>query len=94
LSTVERPKSRDDTVARSQGPGGIWCLFYKSRDQQNPDDVPQGSLPQNSREPTLREEVHQLRRLLAEKTMEMGSYQEVPGRNGSSTFGLARQSSD
>jgi hypothetical protein len=59
-------------------------LLYKWRDQLDPVDVPEESLPENSRESTLCKEVHQLKRVLAEKTLEVeffqGALQKIEAR--------------
>ena len=68
---VERLKNCDNILALSRELGVHRRLLYKWRDQLEPVDVPKESLPQNSREFILRKEVHQLKRLLAEKTMEV-----------------------
>lgn len=68
---VERLKKCDNIVALSQELGVHRRLLYKWRDQLDPVDVPEESPPENSRESTLRKEVHQLKRVLAEKTLEV-----------------------
>jgi transposase len=81
---VERLKNCDNILALSRELGVHRRLLYKWRDQLEPVDLPQESLPQNSREFTLRKEVQQLKRLLAEKTMEVdffkGALQKVEAR--------------
>ncbi len=81
---VERLKNCDNILALSRELGVHRRLLYKWRDQLDPVDVPEESLPQNSRESTMRKEVHQLKRLLAEKTMEVdffkGALQKVEAR--------------
>jgi transposase len=81
---VERLKNCDNILALSRELGVHRRLLYKWRDQLEPVDVPKESLPQNSREFILRKEVHQLKRLLAEKTMEVdffkGALQKVEAR--------------
>ena len=81
---VERLKNCDNILALSRELGVHRRLLYKWRDQLEPIDAPKESLPQNSREFTLRKEVHQLKRLLAEKTMEVdffkGALQKVEAR--------------
>ena len=85
---VERLKNCDNILALSRELGVHRRLLYKWREQLEPIDVPTESLPQNSREFTLRKEVHQLKRLLAEKTMEVdffkGALQKVEARRQSS----------
>jgi transposase-like protein len=81
---VERLKNCDNILALSRERGVHRRLLYKWRDQLEPVDVPKESLSQNSREFILRKEVHQLKRLLAEKTMELdffkGALQKVEAR--------------
>jgi len=59
-------------------------LMYKWRDQLDPVDKGEWPPPQNSRESTLRKEVSQLKRVLAEKTLEVdffkGALQKVEAR--------------
>jgi len=74
---VERLKNCDNILALSRELGVHRRLLYKRRDQLYPVDLPEESLPQNSRESTLRKEVHQLKRLLAEKTMEVDFFKGV-----------------
>jgi hypothetical protein len=45
-------------------------LLYRWRDQLDPPDKSEWRPPQNSREATLRKEVSQLKRVVAEKTLE------------------------
>jgi hypothetical protein len=58
--------------------------LYKWRDQLDPVDIGDEPLPENPRESTLRKEVSQLKRLLAEKTVELdffkGALQKVEAR--------------
>jgi hypothetical protein len=58
--------------------------LYNWRDQLDPIDVGDGPPPENPRESTLRKEVSQLKRLLAEKSMEVdffrGALQKVEAR--------------
>ena len=53
-------------------------------DQLDPAEIPEESPPQNSRESTLRKEVNQLKRLLADKAVEVdffrGALQKVEAR--------------
>jgi transposase-like protein len=81
---IERLKNCDNILALSRELGVHRRLLYKWHDQLEPFDAPKESLPQNSREFTLRKEVHQLKRLLAEKTMELdffkGALQKVEAR--------------
>jgi transposase-like protein len=80
---VERLKKCDNIVALSRELGVHRRLLYKWRDQLDPIEAPEES-PQNSRESTLRKEAHQLKRLLAEKTLEVdffkGALQKIEAR--------------
>ena len=86
---VERLKACDNIVALSKELGVHRRLLYKWRDQLDPvdDEAP----PENSRESTLRKEVSQLKRLLAEKTMEVDFFKgalqkiEAPHQNSGRT---------
>lgn len=81
---VERLKSCDNIGALSRELGVHRRLLYKWRDQLEAAEMPEGSLSQNSRESTLRKEVHQLKRLLADKAVEVdflkGALQKVEAR--------------
>src|SRR5207245_3751008 len=81
---VERLKKCDNIVALSRELGVHRRLLYKWRDQLDPAEVPEESPPQNSRESTLRKEVSQLKRLLADKAVEVdffrGALQKVEAR--------------
>jgi transposase-like protein len=81
---VERLKKCDNIVALSRELGVHRRLLYRWRDQLDLIEAPEESPPQNSRESTLRKEVHQLKRLLAEKTLEVdffkGALQKVEAR--------------
>ena len=81
---VERLKNCDNILALSRELGVHRRLLYKWRDQLEPVDLPKEPPPQNSREFTLRREVHHLKRLLEEKTMELdffkGALQKVEAR--------------
>ena len=81
---VERLNKCDNIVALSRELGVHRCLLYKWRDQLDPAEGPEESPPQNSRESTLRMEVSQLKRLLADKTVEVdffkGALQKVEAR--------------
>jgi len=85
---VERLKSCDNIVALSAELGVHRRLLYKWRDQLEPIDdgeVP----PENSRQRDLRLQVGQLKRLVADKTLEAdffkGALQKVEGRRQRST---------
>jgi transposase-like protein len=81
---VERLKNCDNIVALSRELGVHRRLLYKWRDQLDPAEVSEESPPQNSRESTLRKEVSQLKRLLADKAVEAdffkGALQKVEAR--------------
>ena len=81
---VERLKSCANIVALSRELGVHRRLLYKWRDQLDPAKIAEESPAQNSRESTLRKEVSQLKRLLAEKTVEVdffkGALQKVEAR--------------
>ena len=81
---VERLKSCENIVALSRELGVHRRLLYKWRDQLDPIEPREESAPPNSRESTLRKEVHQLKRLLADKTLEVdffkGALQKVEAR--------------
>ena len=81
---VERLKRCENIVALSEELGVHRRLLYKWRDQLDPvngDDEPPS---ENPRESTLRKEVSQLKRLLAEKSLELdffkGALQKVEAR--------------
>jgi len=81
---VERLKNCNNIVALARELGVHRRLLYKWREQMDPAEVGEESAPQNSRESALRKEVGQLKRLLAEKTMETdffrGALQKVEAR--------------
>ena len=81
---VERLKSCDNIVALSRELGVHRRLLYKWRDELEAAEIAEESPPQTSRESTLRKEVLQLKRLLAEKTVEVdffkGALQKVEAR--------------
>ncbi|MGA7764854.1 MAG: transposase [Candidatus Sulfotelmatobacter sp.] len=81
---VERLKSCDNIVELSRELGVHRRLLYQWRDQMEEEELPEGSPPQTSRESTLRKEVNQLKRLLADKTVEVdffkGALQKVEAR--------------
>ena len=81
---VERMKQCDDIVALAAELGIHRRLLYRWRDQFDPVDKGEWPPPQNSRESTLRKEVSQLKRVLAEKTLELdffkGALQKVEAR--------------
>jgi transposase len=81
---VGRLKTCENIVALSEELGVHRRLLYKWRDQLEPVDVGDEPAPANPRESTLRKEVSQLKRLLAEKTLEVdffkGALQKVEAR--------------
>ena len=81
---VERLKVCDNIVALAKELGVPRRLLYNWRDQLDSIDVADGPPPENPRESTLRKEVSQLKRLLAEKSMEVdffrGALQKVEAR--------------
>ena len=81
---VERLKTCDNIVALAQELGVHRRLLYKWRDQLDPIEETDGSLLHNSRELTLRKEVSQLKRVLADKVVEVdffrGALQKVEAR--------------
>src|SRR6266852_1634887 len=81
---VERMKQCDDIVALAAELGIHRRLLYRWRDQLDPVDKGEWPPPQNSRESTLRKEVSQLKRVLADKTVELdffkGALQKVEAR--------------
>ena len=66
---VERLKGCDNIVALSQELGVHRRLLYKWRDQLEPIEDGEGP-PANSRERELRQQVTQLKRVVADKTLE------------------------
>ena len=81
---VERLKNCDNIVALAQELGVHRRLLYKWREQLDPAEIPEESPPQSSRESTLRKEVSQLKRLLADKALEVdffrGALQKIEAR--------------
>ena len=81
---VERMKQCDDIVALSKGLDIHRRLLYRWRDQMDPVEKGEWPPPQNSRESTLRKEVSRLKRVLADKTVEVdffkGALQKVEAR--------------
>ena len=67
---VERLNQCENIVALSQELGVSRRLLYTWRDQLDPVERSEGP-PANSREATLRKEVSHLKRLLAEKVLEV-----------------------
>ena len=91
---VERMKQCDDISALSRELDIDRRLLYRWRDQLDPPHKSEWPPPQNSRESTLRKEVSQLKRVLAEKTRELDFF-KVPckksRRDGSRAAALARR---
>jgi transposase-like protein len=85
---VERLKSCDNIVALSQELGVHRRLLYQWRDRLQKLDGDEESPPGNSRESTLRKENSQLKRVLAEKALEVdffkGALQKVEARRRNS----------
>jgi transposase-like protein len=81
---VERLKQCENIVALSEELGIHRRLLYRWRDHFDPVDSDDGPPAQNSRESTLRKEVNQLKRVLADKTLEVdffkGALQKVAAR--------------
>jgi putative transposase len=75
--TVERMNACENILRLSRELGIHRRLLYKWRDQLEPTEA-EGELPaQNSRESTLRKEVSKLKRLLADKTVEMDFFKSA-----------------
>ena len=81
---VERLKSCDNITALAQELGVNLRILYKWRDQLDPAASSDKSPPQASQESTLRKEVSLLKRLLADKALELdffrGALQRVEAR--------------
>jgi transposase-like protein len=77
-------KQCDDIVALAAELEIHRRLLYRWRDQLDPVNKGEWPPPQNSRESTLRKEVSQLKRVLADKTVELdffkGALQKVEAR--------------
>ena len=93
---VERMKQCDDIVALAAELDIHRRLLYRWRDQLDPVDKSEWPPPQNSRESTLRKEVSQLKRVLADKTVELdffkGALQKVEARRQQSGVSGAKAS--
>jgi putative transposase len=61
------------------------CLLYKWRDQLEPIEESDGSLLHNSRELAIRKEVSQLKRVLADKVVEVDFFQRCLAKSRGST---------
>ena len=70
-SAVERMRSCDNIVALAKELDVARELLYKWRDKLEAKSPGEGPPPQSSRESTLRKEVSQLKRLLADKALEI-----------------------
>jgi transposase len=85
---VERLQSCDNIVALSQELGVHRRLLYQWRDRLDAVSSEEESPPGNLRESTLRQEISQLKRVLAEKTLEVdffkGALQKVEARRRNS----------
>src|SRR5271155_109863 len=68
---VERMKRCENIVALSEELGVSRRLLYRWRDQLDPIEGRQEPPPESPRESTLRKENHQLKRALADKTLEV-----------------------
>jgi transposase-like protein len=81
---VERMKQCDDIVALAAELDIHRRLLCRWRDQLDPIEKGEWPPPQNSRESTLRKEVGRLKRVLADKTLEVdffkGALQKVEAR--------------
>ena len=86
---VERLQRCENIVALAKELGIHRQLLYGWRDQLAPADIGDEPPAENPRESTLRKEVSQLKRLLAEKTVELdffkGALQKVEARRRSSS---------
>jgi len=92
---VERMKRCENIVALAEELGVSRRLLYGWRDQLDPiEDRPEP--PESPRESTLRKENHQLKRVLAEKTLEVdffkGALQKIEARRQKSDDSGARAS--
>ena len=85
---VERLKSCENVVVLAEELGVHRRLLYKWRDQMEPIDDGQAP-PENSKERELRLQVAQLKRLVADKTLEAdffkGALQKVEARRQNNT---------
>ena len=85
---VERLQSCDNIVALSQKLGVHRRLLYQWRDRLDAVGSDEESPPGSARESTLRKEISQLKRVLAEKALELdlfkGALQKVEARRRNS----------
>lgn len=93
---VERMKRCENIVALSEELGVSRRLLYRWRDQLDPIEGRPEPPPESPRESTLRKENHQLKRVLAEKTLEVdffkGALQKIEARRQKSDDSGARAS--
>ena len=93
---VQRMKECDNILALSAELDLDRRLMYKWRDQLDPVEKGDWPPPRNARESTLRKEVRQLKRVLAEKTVEVdffkGALQKVEARRQQSGASGAKAS--
>ena len=93
---VERMKRCENIVALSEELGVSRRLLYRWRHQLDPVEGRQEPPPESPRESTLRKENHQLKRVLAEKTLEVdffkGALQKIEARRQKSGDSGARAS--
>jgi transposase-like protein len=74
---VERMKGCENITALSEELGVARRQLYLWRQQFDPVEGGQGPAPESPRESTLRKENHQLKRVLAEKTLEVDFFKGV-----------------
>ena len=93
---AERMKRCDNILALSAELGMHRRLMYKWRDQFDAAEKGQELPPLNSRESALRNEVNRLKRVLAEKTLEVdffkGALQKIEARRQNSSGSGAKAS--
>ena len=86
---VEQMKRCENIVALSEELGVSRRLLYRWRHQLDPVEGRQEPPPESPRESTLRKENHQLKRVLAEKTLEVdffkGALQKIEARRRSNS---------
>src|SRR5215467_11700949 len=91
---VDRLKQCENIVERAKELGVHRRLLYRWRDQLEPAESEDRPPPASSRETTLRKEVSRLKRVLAEKTLEVdfftGALHKVQARR-QGTAALARR---
>ena len=75
--TVERMNACESILRLSRELGIHRRLLYKWRDQLDPTEAEGELAAQNSRESTLRKEISKLKRLLADKTVEMDFFRSA-----------------